>query len=148
MALKLFFDGGCRPNPGPMESAVVAKGRTHHRPPHIHGTNGEAEWQALLHALDVAEALGEPDVILIGDSTHALKRAPTDPVYITRAAQFTRIRLRHTPRAQNLAGIALDRINAHQTPPHTLYPPHFDEVQMGRGTARAAGGGGLNRREA
>jgi len=117
LALKLFFDGGCRPNPGPMESAVVAKGRTHHRPSQGHGTNGEAEWQALLHALDVAQALGETDVILIGDSTHALKRAPTDPAYIAQAANFTRIRLRHTARAQNLAGIALDRINAGQRPP-------------------------------
>ncbi len=100
-----------------MESAVVARGRTHHRPPHAHGTNNDAEWQALLHALEVAGALGEQDLILIGDSAHVLKRAPTDPAYLERAASFTRIRLRYARRAQNLAGIALDRINAGQLPP-------------------------------
>ena len=28
MARKLWFDGGCRPNPGRMECAVVARGQT------------------------------------------------------------------------------------------------------------------------
>ena len=27
--LKVYFDGGCRPNPGPIEAAVVLRGAVH-----------------------------------------------------------------------------------------------------------------------
>ena len=118
--LKLFFDGGCRPNPGMMETAVVARGQVWHRPAIGPGTNDHAEWQALLDALDVASQLGAADVVLLGDSalvvaqaSGALKpRADFGPIharYLEKAASFTRIRIRRIKRAQNLAGIALAR---------------------------------------
>lgn len=118
--LKLFFDGGCRPNPGPMETAVATRGQVWHRRDIGHGTNDEAEWQALLGALDVASQLGATDIVLLGDSalvvaqaSGSLKPRPAFAPYLARfterAANFTRIRVRRIKRAQNLAGIALAR---------------------------------------
>ncbi len=118
--LKLFFDGGCRPNPGQMETAVAARGRVWHRPAIGHGTNDQAEWQALLDALDVARDLGATDIVLLGDSalvvaqaSGTLKPGPACAAfraeYQARTAAFTRLRIRRIKRAQNLAGIALQR---------------------------------------
>jgi len=122
-ALKLFFDGGCRPNPGMMETAVAARGHVWHRPAIGHGTNDHAEWLALLDALDVAAMLGARDIVLLGDSafvvgqaTGALKPRGEFAPYLVRyaalTADFTRIRVRRIARAQNLAGIALAQIAA------------------------------------
>ena len=116
--LKLFFDGGCRPNPGLMETAVAARGKVWHRPAIGHGTNDEAEWQALLDALDVARELGAADIVLLGDSALVVaqsggKQKPSPAFaalharYLERRTAFTRVRIRRIKRAQNLAGIAL-----------------------------------------
>ena len=118
--LKLFFDGGCRPNPGLMETAVATRGQVWHRSAIGHGTNDQAEWQALLDALDIARDLGAQDIVLLGDSalivaqaSGNLKPRPAFAPYLARftehAASFTRIRVRRIKRAQNLAGIALAR---------------------------------------
>lgn len=119
--VKLWFDGGCRPNPGAMESAVVLRGVADIRRDPGHGDNGQAEWLALLHALDIATANGLRDIILIGDSLSVIRqaqgiqrppsaeaRACLDRFHAT-AQSFARLRLRHSGRAQNLAGIALER---------------------------------------
>lgn len=117
-SLKLFFDGGCRPNPGMMETAVAARGQVWHRPAIGHGTNDQAEWQALLDALDVAAELGAADIVLLGDSALVVAQASAagkpraafaafHACFQERAARFTRIRIRRIKRAQNLAGIAL-----------------------------------------
>ena len=66
--LRIFFDGGCRPNPGMMEVAAVARGVTYRQDDIGHGGSEEAEWRALLHAVEVAAALGADDVELVGDS--------------------------------------------------------------------------------
>lgn len=115
--LKLFFDGGCRPNPGRMETAVATRGQVWHRRDIGHGTNDEAEWQALLDALDVASELGAQDLVLLGDSALIVAQASgtqkpgpfasLHASYLAKAAAFTRIRIRRIKRAQNLAGIAL-----------------------------------------
>lgn len=116
--LKLFFDGGCRPNPGMMETAVAARGQIWHRPAIGHGTNDHAEWQALLDALDVAAHLGAQDIVLLGDSAlvvaHAAGKvrpraafAPHLETFAAKAAGFSRVRIRRIARTQNLAGIAL-----------------------------------------
>jgi ribonuclease HI len=122
-ALKLFFDGGCRPNPGMMETAVVARGVTYHRPGLGHGTNNDAEWLALIHALDVASDLDASDIVLVGDSALVLTQAKglapcrSDTlrlhreVFRARAPAFVSIRFRQVGRAQNLAGIALERVH-------------------------------------
>lgn len=116
--LKLFFDGGCRPNPGMMETAVATRGQVWHRPAIGPGTNDHAEWQALLDALDVAGQLGAANIVLLGDSAFvvaqasgALKPRPAFAPYLARytalASTFARVRIRRITRAQNLAGIAL-----------------------------------------
>lgn len=116
--LKLFFDGGCRPNPGPMETAVATRGQVWHRRDIGHGTNDQAEWHALLDALDVARDLGAQDIVLLGDSALVVAQAsgtakPGAPfaafhaAFAAKAAAFTRLRIRRIKRAQNLAGIAL-----------------------------------------
>ena len=116
--LKLFFDGGCRPNPGPIETAVVANGIVHLSTGEHHGSNGDAEWLALLHALDVAQAADARDLVLLGDSAQVVAQAGgkatargTAAVHLAafraRAASFDRIRIRHVRRGHNLAGIAL-----------------------------------------
>ncbi len=122
--LKLFFDGGCRPNPGAMQTAVVSRGVTWHRADLGHGTSNDAEWLALLDALAVAQRAGAADVRLLGDSALVVSQANGTAKCRTPALQvhlaafnllvprFVRIRIRHVARSQNLAGIALARLAA------------------------------------
>lgn len=119
---KLFFDGGCRPNPGAMETAVFARGVAYHEAGLGDGTNDDAEWLALLHALRVARALAETDVTLIGDSRLVVNQANSNGLsaksrfqvyfdaYRELAAGFERIQIRHVPRSKNLAGAVLERV--------------------------------------
>lgn len=119
--MKIWFDGGCRPNPGPIVTAVFTAGTAHFRHDHAPGDNAQAEWLAALDALAMAARLGATDVILIGDSrmviTQASGKAPRVPARFDAhlaqlrvlAARFERLRLRHVLRSHNLAGIALGR---------------------------------------
>jgi ribonuclease HI len=117
--LKIYFDGGCRPNPGQMETAVVARGITYHQPDCGVGTNNDAEWLALIHAAEVALSIGVRDVVMLGDSALVVGQANRcakcrSAEFQVRLQQFEmlarnfeRIRIRKIPRSQNLAGIAL-----------------------------------------
>lgn len=118
--VKVFFDGAARPNPGPMALAVVARGQVMVRAGPGEGSNGDAEWLALLAALEIARDLGLRDVVLLGDSAFVIDHAAGGgrsraacARYLERLADmrvaFARVRLRRIARAQNLAGIALDR---------------------------------------
>jgi ribonuclease HI len=121
MRSKIYFDGGCRPNPGPMETAVVVHGVSHIRTGLAIGGSSEAEWLALIHAAEIAIAHGLEDVVFIGDSQLVINqakglwkcRAPELQIHHTifRAleARLPNIALRHVPRSRNLAGIALQR---------------------------------------
>jgi len=119
VATKLFFDGGCRPNPGVMEAAVVVRGAVHYADDLGHGSSEEAEWRALLHALDLAAALQLRDIVLLGDAAGVTGQAQGTircrrfarllELYQAAVPTFERVRLRHIPRNQNLAGIALAR---------------------------------------
>jgi ribonuclease HI len=116
-----FFDGGCRPNPGPMEAAVVSRGKTYFRDELGSGDNNEAEWLALLYAVELARAGGELDALFIGDSRLVVEQArgrwrcrsphlqPYAAAFQLAAAVIPRVRLRQVPRSKNLAGIALAR---------------------------------------
>jgi ribonuclease HI len=116
---KVFFDGGCRPNPGPMEVAAVVRGQVFIRDDLGHGSNGDAEWEALLHALEVAQGLGLEQFELLGDSLPVIERANgvvrpksgADMAYCARFAALSAAnppaRIRWIKRAQNHAGIAL-----------------------------------------
>ncbi|WP_254601882.1 reverse transcriptase-like protein [Sphingomonas bacterium] len=117
--LRIFFDGGCRPNPGTMEIAAVARGVTDAQRDIGRGDSQEAEWLALLHAVRIAIEIGAEDVELVGDSTAVIRQARgaakcRDPemrrhlaAYQAAVATIPRVRLRHVPRSKNLAGIAL-----------------------------------------
>lgn len=117
--LRIFFDGGCRPNPGAIEVAAVARGVTYRQADVGHGGNEQAEWLALLHAVGIAILLGATDVELIGDSRSVIDQARGITkcrsagsrrhllAYQAAAAAIPRLRLRHVLRSKNLAGIAL-----------------------------------------
>jgi ribonuclease HI len=116
--VKIFFDGGCRPNPGTMEIAIVAAGRTCILRDLGHGTSADAEWLALIHALKVAQSLDVPDFILIGDAAGiigqangTLKCRGAGIGHLERFRALASVgrppRVRTIKRSQNLAGIAL-----------------------------------------
>jgi ribonuclease HI len=116
--LKLFFDGGCRPNPGRIEAAVVLRGIPHLYDDLGHGTNSDAEWQALICAVELAQSLGLSKVVLIGDAAEvileanrALSTGQAKHRHSAKLLDLTRgvavPRIRWIKREQNLAGIAL-----------------------------------------
>lgn len=122
---KVFFDGGCRPNPGRIEAAVVVSGATYFYDDLGTGTNSDAEWLALIQALELSRSLGLARTEFIGDALEVVRQAnrllgdgPAAPDHaasphaaaflaLARAAPPTRIRW--IKRQQNLAGIALAR---------------------------------------
>ncbi|NLR71057.1 reverse transcriptase-like protein [Novosphingobium sp. ERN07] len=118
--LKVYFDGGCRPNPGRIEVAAVLRGVAHLRDDLGHGTNGDAEWLALIHALECAMASGAAAFDLIGDSQSVIEqangrikaRSAADKTHLARFQSLsegsTTVRVRWIKREQNLAGIALN----------------------------------------
>jgi ribonuclease HI len=120
---KLFFDGGCRPNPGRIECAVVLKGVIHYRHDFGEGSNSDAEWLAAIHALEVAAEFGERNVVLLGDSTLVVSQASGNArcrtvalkahhaKFAGLAAGFESVSIRHIKRTQNLAGIALGALH-------------------------------------
>ncbi|MFN3457541.1 MAG: reverse transcriptase-like protein [Novosphingobium sp.] len=118
--LKIYFDGGSRPNPGPIEAAVVIRGTPHFFDDLGTGSNTCAEWQALLCAMTLARDLGLQDFQLLGDSREVVREAcvalstgvPTNArtsSLLALAAQCRPRRIRWIKREQNLAGIALER---------------------------------------
>ena len=120
--LKVFFDGGCRPNPGEMEIAVVAGGQVHILRNLGHGSSMDAEWLALIHALRVVQQIGATDFIILGDSAALIGQA--NGTVKCRGSNLRHLesfralaagrapRIRHIKRSQNLAGIALGRLHA------------------------------------
>jgi ribonuclease HI len=116
--LKVFFDGGCRPNPGRMEAAVVVQGATYLFDDLGYGTNNDAEWLALIRAFEVSQSLGLAEIELIGDALHVIRQANhalrSDHAIQGYPAAFRALaadgqppRVRWIKREQNLAGIAL-----------------------------------------
>lgn len=117
--LRIFFDGGCRPNPGPIEIAAVARGIVYVERDVATGGCQEAEWLALLQAARIAIALGADDVEFVGDSTTVIRQATGlwkcrdaslrayRDAFAAIVTPIARVRLRHVPRSKNLAGIAL-----------------------------------------
>jgi ribonuclease HI len=123
--LKLFFDGGCRPNPGPIEVAIVTQGQVWFHDDLGHGTHNDAEWLALIHALMLAQSLGVEACELIGDAAmvvdqaNGVGRCPRAlrhhlDRFGALAASGPPLRVRWTGRSKNLAGIVLARRHAGQ----------------------------------
>ena len=119
MRTTFFFDGGCRPNPGRIEVAVVGAGVTWFRDDLGDGDNNEAEWLALLHAVERATLAGVQDVVFVGDSALVIEQAsgrqrcrsprllPLLARYGLAVAAIPRVAMRQVPRHRNLAGLAL-----------------------------------------
>lgn len=116
--VKIFFDGGCRPNPGRMEAAVVVRGVVHLFDDLGVGTNSDAEWLALIRALELAQSLGLSGIELIGDAVQVIGEANAAlgnhaglqghaVVFRALVDKAPPARIRWIRRAQNLAGIAL-----------------------------------------
>jgi len=115
------FDGGCRPNPGPMHAAVVSGGAVWFHDDLGTGDNNQAEWLALLLAMKHAQAQGCAEARFVGDSALVVAQAsgrqpcrspqlqPYLEAFRQAAAAFTKVQVRHVPRTRNLAGIALAR---------------------------------------
>lgn len=119
--LKIFFDGGCRPNPGRMEAALVARGFTYDFGDLGLGTSSDSEWLALRLALRLGQSLAQPEFDLIGDCADVIAQANGSSRCRTRASAEHRARFREAAslgpprriiwisRTRNLAGIALAR---------------------------------------
>lgn len=118
--LKIFFDGGCRPNPGQMEFAVVISGVVHVERDVGYGSSMDAEWLALLHALWLARNYDPANVVLLGDSAAVINQANgvaraigSSAVHLCNFKElmmpWKAVRIRYIKRSQNLAGIALSR---------------------------------------
>ena len=98
----------------------MVRGKVYLRFDRGEGSSGDAEWSALLHALEVALAAGERDVLLLGDSANAIDQATgvarrrlaahDESRFVALSASFERLRFRRIKRNQNLAGIALEQV--------------------------------------
>jgi ribonuclease HI len=119
---KIYFDGGCRPNPGTMEIAVVVAGQAQVRRDCGQGSSMDAEWLALIEALALARALDLSDFILLGDAIAVIAQASGKarcPGRMQRHLMAFRAlagcgpppRIRYVKRTQNLAGIALAKLH-------------------------------------
>lgn len=118
--MKIFFDGGCKPNPGMMEIGVVMAGVFHHERNIGVGSNNCAEWIALLFAAELAIKHKVADVEFIGDSLLVINQAtgewkcrseelqPFLEEFNALSSAFSNIKLKHVRRTKNLAGIALE----------------------------------------
>ena len=118
--IKIYFDGGCRPHPGKMETAVVTGGAaTVVRDAGI-GSSMDAEWLALIAALRLAQDLGLTNFVLLGDAAAGVAQAngavPARGGAVDHLSTFRALigdgpmpAVRHIKRTQNLAGIALAR---------------------------------------
>lgn len=114
----MFFDGGCRPNPGRIEAAVVVRGVSHLFDDLGHGSRHDAEWLALICALKLSQSLGVAEIELIGDALDVIHQANgalrSNHAMQGYAETFRALtingppaRIRWIKREQNLAGIAL-----------------------------------------
>ncbi|MBA3942419.1 MAG: ribonuclease HI, partial [Sphingopyxis sp.] len=72
---KIYFDGGCRPNPGAIEIAVVTGGAVSVETDAGFGTSLDAEWLALIAALRLARQRGLADFVLLGDAAGVIAQA-------------------------------------------------------------------------
>ena len=118
--IKIYFDGGCRPNPGRMETAVVTGGAAVVVRDAGIGSSMDAEWLALIAALRLAQDLGLTNFVLLGDAAAVVEQAngavPARGVAADHLSTFRALvgdgpmpAVRHIKRTQNLAGIALAR---------------------------------------
>lgn len=118
----IYFDGGCRPNPGNMDVCIVLlleTGRETKKAISVdQGTNNLAEWTAALWAADAAHTLGLKEFKLLGDSMLVINQlngsfkvsSKFKPYYdqFMLITSDIKVSVQHVYRDQNLAGIELE----------------------------------------
>lgn len=120
--MKVFFDGGCRPDPVGMELAVVIGGQSYVQRDLGPGLSMDAEWLALIEAMRLAEQLDLADPVLLGDAAAVIAQAngtvrcpPSCAGHMQRFQSLPRprgrVRIRYVRRSQNLAGIVLKQLH-------------------------------------
>jgi len=131
MNVRVFTDGGARGNPGPAGIGVViqdASGKQIAAFGEYIGetTNNQAEYRAMIAALERAKALGATEVDAFADSEllvkqlnrqYRVKNAGLAPLFVAAwsiAQSFTRCTFRHVRREQNkeadrMVNAAIDR---------------------------------------
>ena len=123
--MRLYFDGGCIPNPGKMEVAVVSDDGSVREHAKIHdGTNNEAEWFAFLWAVEIAQTKGWDDLTISGDSALVINQAqglwrinaPNLQHYKKNFDEmrpsFKSLKLVHVRRHLNPAGIYIEQLQS------------------------------------
>ncbi len=121
--MKLYFDGGCIPNPGERECAVVSEDGSIKEHQYIgHGTNNEAEWVAFLWAMELAKPFACDPVEIVGDSQLVIMQAqglwkcnmPSlidfRDDFLSIKEEFKNLKLTHVKRKFNLAGIYIEQL--------------------------------------
>lgn len=82
MAIQIYFDGGCKPNPGMMEICINIYGDGDPQPMTVfdlgHGTNNLAEWSALVWAAQTAVDRGLKNVEYLGDNITVIRQASNE----------------------------------------------------------------------
>jgi ribonuclease HI len=127
MKAKIYFDGGCSPNPGKMSCAVVIVypdgSKSHSEIKDLgQGTNNIAEWSGFIHALQLCHELSITDADIIGDSKLVVMQAnglwrvkdPTLQILHAEAKEMRQgltLKINHVLRAYNLAGTYLESGN-------------------------------------
>jgi ribonuclease HI len=125
--MKIFFDGGHRPDPLGMELAVVAGGRSYVERDLGPGTSMDAEWLALIAAMRRALTLELQEALLLGDAAAVIAQANGEvrvplayrdhcEAFHDLRRTFGRVRVRYIRRTQNLAGIALAKLRDEPRP--------------------------------
>jgi ribonuclease HI len=121
--MKLFFDGGCSPNPGQMEAAVVSEdGTIQEHTKFGYGTNNEAEWIGFLWAVELAKPFAAEAIEIIGDSKLVVMQSqglwkcnmPNLMVFrddfLKNKATLPKLKITHVRRHLNLAGIYIEKL--------------------------------------
>ena len=122
--MKIYFDGGCSPNPGKMSSCIVIcrdgeKAQAFTMKDLGQGTNNVAEWSGLVWAVQWAKDNGIQKAVILGDSKLVIQQALglwkiNNQLLADLFKQFKEIsegldlELRHVLRDSNLAGIYLE----------------------------------------
>lgn len=122
--MRIYFDGGCKPNPGNMEIGLVFVADDGSKAEHAeylgYGTNNQAEWLALIVGVAKAKEMGLTEIKMIGDSKNvcmqasgAWKMKKSSVLYdfwaaYVDAAEGMEVCFEHVLRHKNLAGIMLE----------------------------------------
>ena len=116
----LYFDGGCKPNPGIMEVCTYYNGISNHQRNLGHGTSNQAEWLSFLLTLETAKEYGLKEIKVVGDSTLVVNQAngkwqiknehlkPFYDEYKKLKNHFTKLVIEYIPRERNRAGMVIE----------------------------------------